>query len=111
MNARFEVTVPRALLDYGIGQAEFQRRSVEWLVLSLYTQERISSGKAAALLGVHRLDFLDLLRSYGIAYIDLSPEEHEALAAHHLVELDQGLGCRRARSDLDRDPPRSPGGL
>ena len=78
MNARFEVTVPKALLDYGIGQAEFQRRAVEWLVLSLYTQERISSGKAASLLGVHRVDFLDLLRRYGIAYIDLSPEELDA---------------------------------
>lgn len=78
VNTSFKVTVPKTLLDYGIGQAEFQRRAVEWLVLSLYTQEKISSGKAASLLGIRRVDFLDLLHRYGIAYIDLSPEELDA---------------------------------
>ena len=44
-------------------------------VLSLFTEGRISSGKAARLLGVSRIEFLDLLRRRGIAYVDMTSEE------------------------------------
>ena len=47
----------------------------EWLVLSLFTEGHISSGKAAHLLNISRVDFLDLLSARGIAYINYSPEE------------------------------------
>jgi hypothetical protein len=43
----FEVRIPDALLHLGLDQTEVQRRLVEWLVLSLFTDGRISSGKAA----------------------------------------------------------------
>ncbi len=82
MATTLQITVPSSLLELGIEPAEIQRRAVEWLVLSLFTRERISSGKAARLLGIHRSEFLDLLRQYGIAFVDLSPEElDEELAA------------------------------
>lgn len=71
----FQITVPSLLMDYGLDQADIQRRVVEWLVLSLFTEERISSGKAARLLGISRVEFLALLRDRGIAYIDYSSEE------------------------------------
>lgn len=71
----FEVQVPKSLLQFGLNQAEVQRRVTEWLVLSLFTEERISSGKAAKLLNVSRIEFLALLRARGIAFIDYTPDE------------------------------------
>jgi predicted HTH domain antitoxin len=73
----FEVHVPALLLRYGFDQNEIQRRITEWLVLSLFTEGRISSGKAARLLNITRIEFLALLRARRIAYIDYSPEELE----------------------------------
>ena len=71
----FEVRVPAPLLQYGFDQDTVQRRLVEWLVLSLFTEGHISSGKAARLLNITRIDFLALLRSRGIAYVNYTPEE------------------------------------
>ncbi|PLS80330.1 MAG: hypothetical protein CYG59_08515 [Chloroflexi bacterium] len=71
----FEVRVPNALLQFGIDQKEVQRRLNEWLVLSLFTDGHISSGKAARLLNMSRVEFLALLRTRGIAYINYTPDE------------------------------------
>ncbi len=71
----FQVRVPASLMQYGLDQNEIQRRLVEWLVLSLFTEGHISSGKAARLLNITRIEFLALLRSRGIAYINLTSEE------------------------------------
>jgi predicted HTH domain antitoxin len=70
-----EIKVPSRLLQLGIGRDEAQQRVKEWLVLSLFTEERISSGKAARLLQMNRLDFLALLRAYNIAYLDYTEDE------------------------------------
>lgn len=70
-----EIRLPTPLLNFGISKTEVQRRATEWLVLSLFTEERISSGKAASLLNITRSEFLDLLRQRGIAYLDYSDEE------------------------------------
>ncbi|MCP3964428.1 MAG: hypothetical protein GY719_41905 [bacterium] len=69
MGTTLEFTVPNALLEMGLEPAEIQRRALEWLALSLFTRERISSGKAACLLGIHRSDILALLRQYGMAFV------------------------------------------
>ncbi len=73
--ATFEVCVPAPLLQYGLDQNEIQRRLVEWLVLSLFTEGHISSGKAARLLNITRVEFLALLRSRGIAYVNYTADE------------------------------------
>lgn len=73
--ATFQVRVPAPLLQYGIDQVEVQRRLVEWLVLSLFTEGHITSGKAARLLNITRIEFLALLRTRGIAYINYTVEE------------------------------------
>ena len=73
----FEIQIPALLLRYGYGQHEIQRHVTEWLVLSLFTEGRISSGKAARLLDMSRIDFLALLRARGIAYVNYTPEELE----------------------------------
>jgi Uncharacterized small protein len=71
----FEVRVPTSLLQYGFDQNEVQRRLTEWLVLSLFTEGHISSGRAARLLNTSRIEFLALLRARGIAYINYTPDE------------------------------------
>ena len=70
-----EVRVPAPLLQFGLDQNEIQRRVIEWLVLSLFTEGHISSGKAARLLNIARIEFLALLRARGIAYINYTPDE------------------------------------
>lgn len=70
-----EVRIPAPLLQLGLDREEVQRRVAEWLVLSLFTEDRISSGKAARLLKMSRIDFLALLRQRGIAYLDFSEDE------------------------------------
>lgn len=71
----FEVHVPSTLLQFGFDQHEIQRRITEWLVLSLFTEGHISSGKAARFLNISRVEFLALLRARGIAYINYSSDE------------------------------------
>jgi predicted HTH domain antitoxin len=70
-----EIHLSSSLLQFGLDREEVQRRVTEWLVLSLFTEERISSGKAARLLNISRIDFLALLQQRGIAYIDYSEDE------------------------------------
>ena len=85
----FQVRVPSPLLQYGLDQNEIQRRLVEWLVLSLFTEGHVTSGKAARLLNITRVEFLALLRSRGIAYISFTPEElnEEFKATEALVKM------------------------
>ncbi len=71
----FQVKLPPKLLNFGFNQARVQNNITEWLVLSLFTDAQISSGKAADLLDISRIDFLKLLRKRGIAYIDYSAQE------------------------------------
>lgn len=73
--ATIEVRVPTNLLGFGLDQDQIEHRVTEWLVLSLFTESRISSGKAAKLLGITRIEFLHLLQLRGIAYIDYTAEE------------------------------------
>jgi predicted HTH domain antitoxin len=70
-----EVRVPTPILQLGLDSEEVQHRVIEWLVLTLFTEDRISSGKAARLLNISRIDFLALLRKRGIAYVDYSEDE------------------------------------
>ncbi len=86
--ATFEIRVPAPLLRYGFDQDDIQRRVTEWLVLSLFTEGHISSGKAARLLAISRIEFLALLRARGIAYINYTPEEmEEEFAAAQALEV------------------------
>lgn len=78
----YEIRLPESLSQYGFSKKEIQQHFVEWLVFSLFTEERVSSGKAAQLLGISRVEFLDLLRKRGIAYVNYTPEElDEEIAA------------------------------
>jgi predicted HTH domain antitoxin len=88
LEATFEVRVPVPLVRLGFDQNEIQRRLTEWLVLSLFTEGRISSGKAARLLNISRVEFLALLRARGIAYVNYAPDElAEEFAAVEALEV------------------------
>jgi len=71
----FSVDIPGNLLNLGIGQDEIQRRISEWLVFSLFSEGKISSGKAGKLLGISRVDFIQLLKTRGIAFINYDKDE------------------------------------
>jgi predicted HTH domain antitoxin len=88
LETTFEVRVPVPLVRLGFDQHEIQRRLSEWLVLSLFTEGRISSGKAARLLNISRVEFLNLLRARGIAYVNFTPDElTEELAAVESLQV------------------------
>jgi predicted HTH domain antitoxin len=73
------VTLPQALLfETGLSREAAGEKLLRAFVLSLYRQDRISSGKAARLLDIHRLEFIRLLGEEGIPYLDYSSEELEA---------------------------------
>ena len=73
-----QVTLPRSLLyESGLSQQEASDALLRAFVLSLYRRDRISSGKAARLLGVHRLEFIRLLAEESIPYLDYTLDELE----------------------------------
>ena len=47
-----------------------QRLACEAFYVRLYQEGKISSGRAGALLGLSRSDFLDLLGRYNVSYFD-----------------------------------------
>jgi len=69
------VRVPSDLLNLGLSQDEIQHRILEWLVLSLFSEGKISSGKAGKLLGLARIEFINLLQARGCAFLSYSKEE------------------------------------
>jgi predicted HTH domain antitoxin len=69
------ITIPSAITQFGMSKEDIQNHIEEWLVLSLFTQERISSGKAAQLLNISRIEFLKRLHYYHINYFNYSVEE------------------------------------
>lgn len=71
----FNVKIPSNLLNLGLEQEEIQRRISEWLVFSLFSEGKVSSGKAGKLLGISRLEFIQLLKNRGIAFINYSEDE------------------------------------
>lgn len=74
---RVEITLPEDLLSLGLDKEKIQEEVEKWLVLSLFREGKISSGKVGSLLGLGRREFLDLLDREGIAYLDYSAEELE----------------------------------
>lgn len=73
-----EVRLPQALLaGSGLTRKEVSSALLKSYIISLYRHDRISSGKAASLLGVHRLTFIRMLAEEGIPYLDYTSEEFD----------------------------------
>ena len=75
LETTLNVRVPNSLLSLGLTQEEIQRRVSEWLVFSLFSEGKISQGKAGKLLGISRLEFIKLLQASGIAFINFTADE------------------------------------
>lgn len=58
-----------------LGADSLQERIAETLAIALFSEGRISSGKAAQVLGISRVAFLDLLQKRGVAYIAYTDDE------------------------------------
>ncbi|GAB4547843.1 MAG: hypothetical protein Fur002_24210 [Anaerolineales bacterium] len=71
----FNVNIPNHLMNLGIDKDEVQRRISEWLVFSLFSEGKISSGKAGKLLGISRLEFIKLLKTRGISFVNYTEDE------------------------------------
>jgi len=56
-------------------QEEFEKEASKAMAVKLFEMKRISSGTAAALLDMDRVQFIMMLKDYGVSYINVSPEE------------------------------------
>lgn len=75
---KIEVELPRDLLAaLNIPESELGYRAKEWIVLELFQESEISAGKAAEILGLSKVGFLDLLDQRKLPYLDASPQELE----------------------------------
>lgn len=75
---KIEVELPRDLLAaLNIPEAELGHRAKEWIVLELFQESEISAGKAAEILGLSKVGFLELLDQRKLPYLDASPQELE----------------------------------
>ncbi len=69
----------------GFSKSEAAQAVKEFSVLGLYLERKISSGKAAELLGIRKREFIRLLAGKKIPYFDYTDEE---LAACRRGNLD-----------------------
>jgi len=75
MKLEIELDVPDGAVDKG-AEAELIRSVKEQTALKLYSDERITTGEAAGMLGSTRIQFLDLLRRTGVGFrVDLDEED------------------------------------
>ena len=79
MKLSFELDVPEGAIDKN-AEAELVRSVKEQTVLKLYSGERITTGEAAQMLGLTRIEFLDVLRRTGVGFpVELDNEDFAPL--------------------------------
>ena len=74
MKLAFELEVPDGAVDKNL-EAELLRAVKEQTVLKLYAEQRITTGEASEILGLTRIQLLDLLRQRGIPFLVELDEE------------------------------------
>jgi predicted HTH domain antitoxin len=75
MKLEFEIEVPDGAVDK-CAEAELIRSVKEQAALKLYSDERVTTGEAAEMLGLTRIQFLDLLRRTGLGLqVELDDED------------------------------------
>ncbi len=76
MATQLTIPYPDSLPDFlQESPEEFEREAKMAMAIKLFERKRLSSGQAAALLGMERGAFLLALHSYGVAMIDVSADE------------------------------------
>ena len=76
MSLQLTIDYPETLPD-ALQQTpeQFEQEAKMALAVKLFEMKRLSSGMAAALVGMERVSFLLNLHRYGVAAIDLTEEE------------------------------------
>ena len=75
---KVEFELPGDLLTaLDIPEEDLGRRAQEWVVLELFQEGEISAGKAAEILGLSKVLFVDLLNERRLPYLDAEPGELE----------------------------------
>lgn len=70
------IELPEEIVDlFSEGELEISLR--KWAVLELVRTGKLSSGKAAEILGMTRWDFMDLMSEYDVPTANFSEEELE----------------------------------
>ena len=75
MKLEIELEVPDGAVDK-CAEAALIRSVKEQAALKLYSDERVTTGEAAGMLGLTRIQFLDLLRRTGLGFqVELDDED------------------------------------
>jgi predicted HTH domain antitoxin len=78
MKNTFTVEYPAALPDaMNLSRQEFEKEAKFAMAAKLFELGRLSSGMAAQLVGIGRVEFLLRLNDYGVSMIDLTDDELE----------------------------------
>jgi predicted HTH domain antitoxin len=71
---KVEIELPEKLLAaLDVPESELGRQAREWVLLELFQEGKISSGKAAEFLSLSKAQFLDLLSQRHLPYLDTDP--------------------------------------
>ena len=72
------ITIPDTMIEFVTTQNEKMKLMRNAMILFPYIHnETISHGKAAQILGIHKMDLIELYSSLGIPYLDQTEEELE----------------------------------
>lgn len=74
MKIELDLELPDELIDPSLRQ-QIVQQAREQIVLRLFAERRIPSGLATRLLGLTRLEFLDLAQRRGIPTVDYTDED------------------------------------
>jgi predicted HTH domain antitoxin len=92
MKPEIELEVPDGAIDKG-AEAELIRSITEQTALTLYRYERVTTGEAARMLGLSRIQFLDLLRRNGAGFrVELDDEDFSRIRRWREDQMQQS--CR-----------------
>lgn len=70
------IEIPEAIAEYALVEGEKAVLTRNAMILYPHIQNQtISYGKAAQLLGIHKLDLIALFSSLGLSYLDQTKEE------------------------------------
>lgn len=69
-----EFDLPEEVLS-ALRNEDVAGKAKEALVMEWLREHRVSQGKAAEILGIHRNDLFPLMTRYQVPVVDLSPEE------------------------------------
>ena len=75
---KVEIELPEKLLAaLDVPESELGKQARKWVLLELFQEGKISSGKAAEFLGLSKAQFLDLLNERHLPYLDADPGDLE----------------------------------